>query len=167
MAYSTTFVYTLNQVGSVGAWSRYIFNFRIDDYAQLNNSLYVRSEDTIYIMDDTRIYDEDADGNRVDVVAEIRWPYLDFGAPGVTKQMIGYDMVGNGTCSTQIGYSQLNFDLLTPAYEHEADTLPGNIIPVPISAPSFSLRILFSSEDNRRWEWLGSNFYLQDFRMTS
>ena len=87
-----TFVYTMNKMGSKGAWSRYIFPWNVEAQAQLNNDLYLRSGDTIYIMDKERIDDQDENGDDVPVDMTIRWPYLDFGAPGVTKQMLGFDL---------------------------------------------------------------------------
>ena len=38
------FCYTMNELGSRGAWSRYIFPWDIEAQAQLNNDLYLRTE---------------------------------------------------------------------------------------------------------------------------
>lgn len=163
---SSVFVYTMNKVGSIGAWSRYVFPWEVEDHTQLEDDLYLRSGDAIYILDEDVLTDEDANGDPVEVVGEIRWPYLDFGAPGVTKRLIGFDMVGTGTVTVQFGYDQRDFDVLTPEYTIEADTVPGSIIGFPWAAPSFSLRLQFSSTDGP-WEWLATQVYLQDFRTTA
>lgn len=164
--FSETFVYTMNKIGSIGAWSRYTYPWEIEDTALLGNDLYIKAGDSIFIVDETSIEDQDEAGDPVEVVATIRWPYLDFGAPGVTKGMIGFDMVGNGTVTVQFGYDQRNFATLTPAYEVTADTVTGSIIGFPWSAASWSPQLQFSSNDGE-WEWLAMQMYLQDFRTTS
>lgn len=163
------FVYSMNTSSKAGKWSRYIYPWNVDATAQLNDDLYLRSEDTIYIVDKNRIKDQDQFGEDVDIDLVIRWPYLDFGAPGRTKMMGGFDVVGRGQCDVQFGYNESNFSELTGPYTIEADTLPGGIIPMPIAAPSFSMQITFSSvnpANSISTEWLASNIYLQDFRIT-
>lgn len=168
MSESTTYVYSMMKLGQKGSWSRYVYPWVIEAHALLGNDLYLRSEDTIYIADPNRLEDQDADGNNVDVDMVVRWPYLDFGAPGVTKMMAGFDVVGNGTCEVRVGWDERNYDLMTTPYEIVADTVTGGIIPMPLSAPSFSLELTFRSSENDIYaEWLASNFYLQDFRLTS
>jgi hypothetical protein len=165
------FVYSMTQLGGIGAWSRYIYPWDIEDQAQLNNDLYLRSGDAIYRVDKSRLtddilVDDDVVESPVDMV--IRWPYLDFGAPGVTKMLAGFDVVGNGECEVRIGWNQRDYAMLTPAYTMTADTVTGGIIPIPLSSPSFSMELTFRSDDNDiDCEWLASNLYLQDFRMTS
>lgn len=46
--FAEVMVYTLSQIGQVGAWSRYIFPFPIDDWTQEGDDLYVRDGDTVY-----------------------------------------------------------------------------------------------------------------------
>lgn len=164
--YTETFVYTMNKIGSIGAWSRYTFPWEIEDTALQGNDLYIKSGDSIFLVADDTIEDEDENGDPVTVLATIRWPYLDFGAPGQIKGMVGFDMVGTGTVSVQFGYDQRDFNVVTPAYSITADTVPGNIIGFPWSAASWSPTLQFSSDDGE-WEWLAMQMYLQDFRTTS
>lgn len=162
------FVYTMNEIGSRGAWSRYIFPWDIEAQAQLNNDLYLRSGDTIYIMDKERLEDQDENGDDVDVDMTIRWPYLEFGAPGVTKQMLGFDVSGTGVCEMRMGWDQRNFATMTAAYEINADTVTDGYIAMSMAAPSFSMELTFrSSENTIASEWLASNLYFNDFRMMS
>jgi hypothetical protein len=165
------FVYTMNQLGARGAWSRYVYPWDIEAQAQLNNDMFLRSGDAIYRVDKERLTDDTLVD---DVVVEspvdmvIRWPYLDFGAPGVTKMLAGFDTVGTGVCEVRVGWNERDYAQMTPAYEIVADTVTGGIIPLPLSAPSFSFELTFRSDENTiDSEWLASNFYLQDFRMTS
>lgn len=163
-----TFVYTMNELSSRGAWSRYVFPWDIEAQAQLNNDLYLRSGDSIYIMDKNRLEDQDENGDDVDVDMVIRWPYLDFGAPGITKMMLGFDVTGRGVCTMRMGWDQRNFATMTDPYEIQADTLTDGYVPMSMSAPSFSMELTFASADNTiDSEWLASNLYFSDFRMMS
>ena len=48
------------------------------------------------------------------------------------------------------------------------DSVPGSISPIPLAAPSFAMRLRYKSSENPNgWEWLASNFYINDFRPTS
>jgi hypothetical protein len=162
------FCYTMNQLGSKGAWSRYIFPWDIEAQAQLNNDMYLRSGDSIYIMDDKRLEDQDETGTDVPVDMLIRWPYLDFGAPGITKQMLGFDVTGRGVCEMRMGWDQRNFSTMTTAYEIQADTTTDGYIAMSMASPSFSMELVFKSESNTiESEWLSANLYFQDFRMMS
>jgi hypothetical protein len=163
-----TFVYTMNQIGSKGAWSRYVFPWDIEAQAQLGEDLYLRSGDTIYIMDNERLEDQDENGDNVDVDMVIRWPYLEFGAPGITKQMLGFDVTGRGVCEMRMGWDQRNFSTMTAAYQIDADTLTDGYIAMSMAAPSFSMELTFRSADNTiDSEWLSANLYFNDFRMMS
>lgn len=89
------------------------------------------------------------------------WPFLDLNNPGIDKALIGFDLVGTGMVTVQVGYDQRDFNVLTPAYVlSAADTTPGNPVPLPLTAPSFSLKLTFSA--NQAWEWNTSNLYIQD-----
>lgn len=90
----------------------------------------------------------------------ISWPYLDFGLLGVDKMMEGFDVVAAGEFSVSFGYSQRDFSLATPAYTLDGDTLVGGMVPMPLTAPSFQLRLTFSG--SQQWEWQASNLYLND-----
>lgn len=46
--YAEVFVYTLNQVGQVGAWTRYMFPFAIDYITQNGDDMYARDGDNVY-----------------------------------------------------------------------------------------------------------------------
>ncbi len=90
----------------------------------------------------------------------IAWPYLDFGILGIDKMMEGFDVVANGTFRVSFGYSQRDFSLATPDYELDGDTLVGGMVPMPLTAPSFQLRLTFDGE--QAWEWFASNLYINN-----
>ncbi len=171
MSKSTNYVYTMSELGGVGAWSIYEFPWVIDSTAMLGDTLYLRSGDAVYAVSPSVLDDEIINGagdgfDSSEVIAEMQSHYLDFGSGGVTKQMIGFDLVGSGTALASIGFDQTDLTKFTPDFSIPGDTSVGFIIPMPVTSVSFSLRLLFSSDDGP-WEWLASNFYITDFRTTS
>lgn len=87
----------------------------------------------------------------------IAWPYLDFGILGVDKQLESLDFVVDGTFRLSVGYDQKRTNLATPEYAIDGDTLPGTPIPMPLTAPSFQVRLTFDA--NQAWEWFATNMY--------
>lgn len=164
-ASTTTYAYSMNSIGEVGAWSVYEYPWPVEADAMLGNDLYLRSGDAVFRIDPSRVHDQNAAGEDVEVIGEIQSHYLDMGSPAVTKMMVGVDLVGNGVARIALGYNQTNLSYFTPDAEVPADTVPGSIIPIPLAAPSFAMRIRYSSIDNPDgWEWLASSFYINDFR---
>lgn len=148
--YSEVMVYTLTQVGQVGAWSRYIFPFPIDAWAQEGDDLYARDGNTVYrISEDIGCRDrwsgvesgESAYWERFDAI--IQWPWLDMGPPGIDKQMEDFDVVGYGGVEVEVGYDQTEPGYFTEPYPVVADTLRGTTIPMPLTSPSYSVRLRY------------------------
>jgi hypothetical protein len=162
---STAFVYTMNKVGAVGAWSRYVFPFPIQDFTQLDDHLYIRSGNDVLRLDDGVITDFAGDPRELGFDGLIQWPWLDMGMPGITKQMVGFDLVGNGVASIEFGFDQSQKGYFTDPYEVPEDTVPGMIIPMPLMAPSFSVRLTY--EGGQAWKFDALNVYLNDSRMTA
>lgn len=158
------FVLTMNGGKADQSWSRYVFPSAITDWTIQNGALYLRSGNKVWLFDDDTLVD-DFGGADVAFVGKVWWPYLDFGALGVTKMMIGFDTVADGTYTVSIGYNQKDDTQFTTPYTIVGDTLPGDVIPMPVSAPSLQFRLEFSG--NQAWEWSASAFHLQDFRRTS
>jgi hypothetical protein len=170
---STVFVYTMSRTGEVGAWSRYLYPFpTIDAFCQLNDVLYIRSGDDILQVDPTVLYDYASDtylsGNRQTAFpGVVQWQWLDFGQPGITKQFDGIDVSSTqGTNLTvEIGYDQTSITTYTPSFTVPGDSYQGTVIPIPIMAPSCSVRLSMTSTDN--WQIESVNVYLKDQRTTS
>lgn len=157
---STVFVYTMVGSGKKGAWSRYLFPFSVDAFTQLGNDLYVRHGDEISVVTDFAVSD-DVGGQAIPFGGAVQWPWLDFGTPGVTKMMEGFDIVSQGAPSVSIGYDQRNLAAFTEPYAIDPDTLPGGVIPLPMAAPTFSLRIDFAP--GQRWSLQQSQLSFYDF----
>jgi len=158
------FVLTMNGGKADMSWSRYVFPSAIDDWTLQDGALYLRSGDKVWLVDDDTLID-DSGGSNVTFEGHVWWPYLDFGALGVTKSLIGFDIVADGTYSVSIAYNQKDASQFTTPYTIAGDTVPGDIIPLPVSAPSMQLRLVFAG--NEAWEWSTSALHLQDFRKTS
>lgn len=159
---TTAFVYTMTRVGEVGAWSRYLLPYEVQDWAIKGDSLYLRSGDYIYRIDDDVMGDETAPGVITPFEGVIQWPWLDFGQPGVTKNLFGFDIVATADVSVQFGYDQTNGGAFTDPYTVPGDTLPGQVIAMPVSAPTFSVKLTF--DGTVPWQWNALQLYLQDLR---
>lgn len=165
---SSILVYSMTKLGSVGAWSRYELPFATDDWAIAGNSLYLRSGDFIHRLDGSVVGDEVGVPSEVwqfEIVpfpGVIQWPWLEFGQPGVTKMLYGFDIVGQGEVSVSFGIDQTNGGLFTPRYAVPADTVPGMVIPMPLAAPSLSVKLTYDGSEP--WQWNALGLYLQDLR---
>jgi hypothetical protein len=97
----------------------------------------------------------------------VQWPHLDLGNFGTQKNLIGLDVVSDAPegLTVSVGYDQRNLDARTAPYEIEADTLPGQLIPMPVGGPSFDLKLVFNG--SQRWELQAANLYVQDNRTGS
>ena len=160
------FVLTMNGGKRDMSWSRYVFPSDIDDWTILDQDLMLRSGDKIWRLDDAAERDDqvgDPASSGTAFVGRIWWPYLDFGRFGGDKQMIGFDLVSTGAVTVTFGYDQTDDTVATAAYLLAAgDTLPGTLVPMPITGPSFQLRLEFSADQSTPWEWSGAILYLED-----
>lgn len=158
----TVFVYTLNQIGQVGKWSRYVFPFPIDAYTIVDDDLYLRSNDDVLMYDDTLAVDFGGDAREVVFPGIVQYQWLDFGRPGVSKQVIGFDLVGSGNPNFALGYDQSSEGTFTTDFAVPADSVPGMIIPLPVMAPSMSVRVSYPG--GQAWCLQAISIYLQDMR---
>lgn len=94
----------------------------------------------------------------------MQWPFLDFGYMGSDKSLEGFDVSANAENGVDVSvcYDQRNFASRTPDYNVPGDTVPGFIVPLPVTGPSLALRLTFPG--GARWEWFSANMYLQDRR---
>lgn len=107
----------------------------------------------------------------------VQWPYMDMGALGLNKMMVGVDLVGEGDCFIQMAYDQsdkttFNDNALFSTSGHVTapyfiavdDTVPGEPLPIPINAPSYSLILRFPGNVTtaNNWSWEAANLYISD-----
>jgi hypothetical protein len=164
---TTVFVYTMSRTGEVGAWSRYKFPFHVDNFCQMGNHLYIRAGDDVLMVDEIAATDFEDDDRAQPFTGVVQWPWLDLGQPGVSKQIAGFDLatIGAANVGLEVGYDQSNKTAFTDLYTIPGDTLPGTFIPMPVLAPSFSIRLTFSSFDF--WQFQAMTVYLVDDRITA
>jgi hypothetical protein len=192
MATDTVFIYTMNQAIQGGAWSRYVFPWTCEHFAHLSSTLYIRHGDDV-----SYVIEEAVNDDGLGFYGVIHWPWLDLGQPGVNKMMHGFDIVGTGTSTIEVGYDQTNLSTFTTAYAIPADTYPGLMIPLAVNAPSLSVKLtydngtdttvdalqleqntdhlllesgdqlLLENKTGQAWKWEAFNLYLQDQRVTS
>lgn len=170
MANSTVFVYTMNRLGQVGAWTRYVFPFVIDDYTILGEDMYLRSGDVVRKVTNERESDElIVDG--VPVATPFEWGFqtqwLDMGQMSVTKMLVGFDIVGTGSPTIEFGYNQADGGLFTDPWQIPGDSVPGQILMASLLAPSLSLRITYTGDDVDGTGFEGLNLWFNDMRPTS
>ena len=162
----TAYVLTMNGASAKDqSWSRYIFPSAVDDWTIMGEDLYLRSGDKVWKVD-KRVLVDDYGGDDVEFTGEVWWPYLDFGMLGVSKELIGFDTVATGEYAVVFGYDQSDDTAVTDSYTiTDGDTVPGDLVPMPLTAPSIQMRITFSG--NQAWQWSATTLYLQDQRPTS
>jgi hypothetical protein len=107
----------------------------------------------------------------------IQWPYLDMGTLGRNKMMVGVDIIGEGSCTIQIGFNQsdkstfndnpgfaTSTGVTTPYFVAIDDTVPGEPLAFPINAPSYSPILTFTSTTAslNTWSLQAVNIYVTD-----
>jgi len=166
-------VLTING-GSVQSWSRYQFPAVTTDYTVQDGVLYLRAGDLVWSLDTDALTDDTTQetsvgGANIGFDGYMSWNYLEFGQIGVDKMMEGFDLtigqidddgtiVSNDvTCAVSIGYNQSDVNYATEPYTVTGDTIPGTMIPMPLTAPSFQFRLDFG--DGQDWGWGALNVY--------
>ena len=157
---ATVYVLTMNGGEDAMSWSRYTFPSAIEHAALADGELYLRSGDRVWQLDDQAVADDEGGTPHV-IEGRVWWHYLDAGVLGVSKEMTGFDVVATGTYQVSVGYQQADTSQATAPYTLTGDTVPGMMVPLPVVAPSFQLRLTWSSG---AWEWRATSLYLNDSR---
>lgn len=129
------FVYSISRSSKIAAWSQYFLPQAVDAFAELGQTLYIRSGDVVFKLDEAASTD---DGQQFEVLIDL--PYMNFKSPGQLKRIIGADVVVDGKCEFSIGYDVRDPDAYTPAVKVKGNTRPGGVIPVECTGTEFSLR---------------------------
>lgn len=175
------FVLTINGAGQK-TWSRYVFPDSITDWTLLNGILYLRTAGNLVWQFDYETLVDDSGGANTAFTSTVQWPYLDAGVFGYNKMLVGVDLVGYGVASIQIAYQQADVttfsdnsgfttsaNVTAPYSVNPVDTVPGEPLPIPVNAPSYSLILQFNSNqpglqapNSPSWEWEAANLYVTD-----
>lgn len=175
------FVLTINGNG-IKSWARYLFPVALTDATLNSGSLYLRTTSNIvWQLNPLAIGIDDsntviASATPIAFNGVVQWPYLDMGALGINKMLVGVDLVGEGSCSIQVAYNQADkttfvdnalfttsTGVTTPYFVAIDDTVPGEPLPIPVNAPSYSLILTFtgSTSSPNAWSWEAANLYVQ------
>lgn len=176
------FVLTING-NSLKSWSRYIFPQVITDATLNGGFIYLRTASNVVWQVNAQAIGID-DANTVISSATptafnglMQWPYLDMGALGRNKMMVGIDLVGEGSCSIQVAFNQADKStfndnpgfaastgVTAPYFVAIDDTVPGQPLPIPINAPSYSVILTFPGNVTtaNAWSWQAANLYVTD-----
>jgi len=128
------FVYAVSKTAKIAAWSRYQYGMSIEDWAELNSILYLRSGDAVFMLDENA-YDDD--GEEFEVFVQL--PYMDFKSPGDLKHIIGIDLVVDGECYFSIAYDAADENARTePVRIVGPNTRPHGMIPIECVGTEFS-----------------------------
>lgn len=166
------FVFTVN-ANNMKSWSRYVFPSAITDWTLNAGSLYLRTASNLVWKMDANTFVDDYGGTPVNFNGVIQWPYLDAGLIGYNKLLHGVDIVGDGQVTIQIGFLEsdpttfsdnpgfaTSLNVTAPYTIAAADSVPGQPIPIPINAPSYSLILTFGP--NQDWSWQAASLYITD-----
>jgi hypothetical protein len=176
-------VLTINGNGQK-TWSRYLFPDSITDWTLNAGILYLRTAGQLVWQFDANTVGVDnlgaiTTGSTVPVAFNgvVQWPYLDLGSLGRNKMLVGIDLVGNGQCAVQIAYQQADkstfvdsplfstsTNVTAPYIVTVDDTVPGQPLPIPINAPSYSVILSFPGNVTtaNAWTWEAANIYITD-----
>lgn len=100
------FVLTINGQNGTRSWARYIFPDTITDWTILQGFLYLRTAGNLVWKLDSTALQDDMGGTPTNFYSTMQWPYLDYGAIGIGKMLIGIDLIGDGQVTIQIGYRE-------------------------------------------------------------
>ena len=149
------FVYSISRTSKIAGWSQYFLPQGVDAFAELGQTLYIRSGDSVYRLDEEARTD---DGTQYEVLIQL--PYMDFKLPGHEKAIYGADVVIEGACEFSIGYDVRDPDAFTTPVRVKGNTAPGGMIPVECVGTAFSLR--FRNYDNKDFRLDAVTIYYED-----
>lgn len=145
----TAWVYSFSKSAKLAAWSKYTFPIDIDAVAALNNRLYARSGDNVYVLAADAYTDN---GTNVDVAVEMA--YVDAKQPGILKQFWGADFVGQGTPKLSFRYDPNDESKLSEPYDYTGDTRTGTLHPVEIAAVNLAPVVTHAANEDFRLDAL-------------
>lgn len=135
--------FTFSRTSKISAWSYYKFPFTLDYIAELDGELYIRSENSVYILDPDVFTDAGTT-----IAVEIETAYADFKLPGVLKQIQGLDAVVTGTAQISHKYDpRLPTVETAPPIAIGGDTRAGNLYAVELMTPSLATVVRHSANE--------------------
>lgn len=149
------FVYSFSRTSKIAAWSQYFLSVPVDAFAELGQTLYIRSGDTVYALDDEMHTD---DGQQYEVLLDL--PYMDLKRPGRLKRITAVDLVVEGRCEFSVGYDVRDPDAYTPPVRVKGNTRPAGLVSVECVGTEFAMR--FRNYDNKPFRVDAVTIYWDD-----
>jgi hypothetical protein len=150
------FVFTFSRMSKVTAWSRYIMPDIVTALAPYGEYMFIRLED-----DTVNIFNPDSfqDANATPIPLEITSSYQAFKKPGRWKQIMGADVMFNGTAEVQHRWDARSPLEETTAISLSSDTRPGPMIPVELMTTECGFKITQSA--NTEFQLNGVTYYYE------
>jgi len=140
----TAWVYSFSKTSKLSAWSKFTLPYTITDVAVLNQKLYLRSGDYVYRATE-EVY---KDGGASIPLVDIEFYYQDADRPGVLKQIMGMDVLGEGSPTISFKYfDEGGVEREAASYEYPAITEPGAQNPVEICATRIAPHITHQRDE--------------------
>jgi hypothetical protein len=135
--------YSFSRTSKISAWSDFRLPFDVDDACVLNQELYIRSGDEVFMISDSVYKDWTSDIPLVD----IEMYFQDGKKPGVLKQWLGMDVIGTGTPTISFFYDASDPTLETQELEYPAITEPGEKYPVELMSKRIAPHIQHQKDE--------------------
>lgn len=146
-------VYTFSRSAEISAWSKYEFPVDIEYMTTLSDTLYVRSGDTVYRVNQDQRTD---DGQEYQVFVD--FSFLSFKKPGVLKQIHGVEVVAEGEGEIAFRYDANDPDKITEYVPFSGDTRSGPMIPVEVMATELAPVIRYTGSADFRLDSLSFHY---------
>lgn len=144
-------VYSFSRTSKLSAWSRFNINVIADSHAVLNGELYIRNGNDVFIVD-RKVFSDDG---MVPTVT-VEFPFLDFKAPGVLKQLFAVDSIGAGNATLQLKYLIMVNNVPTEFITSPVPiilgntTIPGPLTPIELCATAVAPVIKHAANEDFR-----------------
>ena len=140
--FTRAYAYSFSRSSKLACWSVYDFPVLLRGITTANGKVYVRTETSLYELDDAQHTD---DGTVIEV--DVQMAYQDAKLPGVEKQFYGADYVFEGTASVSYLYDPRDQSKETNAYPITGDSRAGTLIPVEVTAAAIAPRFRHAADE--------------------
>ena len=152
---SEIFVFTFSRMSKVTAWSRYIMPYQVQALSPYGEYMFVRMNGDIYIFNPGSFQDDDS----TIIPVEVTSSYQAFKKPGRWKQIMGADVMFNGSASVQHKWDSRDSTAATNAITLSSDTRPGPMIPVELMTTECAFRV--TQDANSEFQLNGISYYYE------
>ena len=149
------FVFTFARMSKVTAWSRYLTPYTIQAITPYGEYMFIRMNDNIYVFNPDSFQDAGATA----IPLEVTSSYQAFKKPGRWKQIVGSDVMFNGTAEVQHRWDARHPSEATDAISLSSDTRPGPLIPVELMTTECSFKITQTA--NTEFQFNGISYYYE------